>query len=60
MFKKIAVANNGSPKAGRALAQAIHLAKSHGAGLGAITVFEELQPYAAYAAAADFSRRKEG
>ena len=60
MFKKIAVAYNESAEASRALAQAIHLAKSLGAGLGAITVLEELQPYAAYAAAADFSRRKEG
>ncbi|MGA7312823.1 MAG: universal stress protein [Silvibacterium sp.] len=53
MFKKIAVAYNGSPEAARALAQAIHLAKALGAELGAITVVEDLPPYAAYATAAD-------
>jgi nucleotide-binding universal stress UspA family protein len=53
MFKKIAVAYNGSPEAARALAQSIHLAKALGAELGAITVVEDLPPYAAYAAAAD-------
>ena len=53
MFKKIAVAYNGSPEAARALAQAIHLAKELGAELGAITVVEDLPPYAAYATAAD-------
>jgi len=53
MFNKIAVAYNGSPEAARALAQAIHLAKVLGAELGAITVVEDLPPYAAYAVAAD-------
>ena len=53
MFKKIAVAYNGSPEAARALAQAIRLAKALGAELGAVTVAEDLPPYAAYAAAAD-------
>ncbi len=53
MFKKITVAYNGSPEAGRALAQGIDLAKCLGAELGAITVLEDLPPYAAYAAAAD-------
>jgi len=53
MFKKIAVAYNGSPEAARALGQAIHLAKALGAELGAITVVEDLPPYAAYATAAD-------
>ena len=53
MFKKIAVAYNGSPEAGRALAQAIDLAPALGAELHAITVLEELPPYATFAAAAD-------
>jgi nucleotide-binding universal stress UspA family protein len=53
MFKKIAVAYNGSPEAARALEQAIHLAKALGAELGAITVVEGLPPFAAYATAAD-------
>jgi nucleotide-binding universal stress UspA family protein len=53
MFKKIAVAYNGSPEAARALAQAIHLAKALRAELGAVTVVEDLPPYAAYATAAD-------
>jgi nucleotide-binding universal stress UspA family protein len=53
MFKKIAVAYNGSPEAARALAQAIRLAKALGAELGAITVVEDLPAYAAYAMAAD-------
>ena len=53
MFKKIAAAYNGSPEAARALAQAIHLAKALGAELGAVTVVEDLPPYAAYATAAD-------
>ena len=53
MFKKITVAYNESPEAGRALAQAIELAKALGAELHAITVLEELPPYAAFAAAAD-------
>jgi len=53
MFKKIAVAYNGSPEARRALAQAIDLAKALGAELHAITVLEDLPPYAAFAAAAD-------
>ena len=53
MFKKITVAYNGSPEAGRALAQAIELAKALGAELHAITILEDLPPYAAFAAAAD-------
>ncbi|HZD51066.1 MAG TPA: universal stress protein [Silvibacterium sp.] len=53
MFKKISVAYNESPEASRALAQAIDLAKALGAELQAITVLEDLPPYAAYAAAAD-------
>jgi nucleotide-binding universal stress UspA family protein len=53
MFKKITVAYNESPEAGRALAQAIDLAKALGAELNAVTVLEDLPPYAAFAAAAD-------
>lgn len=53
MFKKITVAYNGSPEAARALAQAIDLARALGAELHAITVLEDLPPYAAFAAAAD-------
>jgi nucleotide-binding universal stress UspA family protein len=53
MFKKITVAYNGSPEAARALAQAIDLARALAAELHAITVLEDLPPYAAFAAAAD-------
>jgi len=53
MFKKIAVAYNRSPEAGRAFMQAIHLARVLGAELIAITVLEDLPPYSAYAAAVD-------
>jgi nucleotide-binding universal stress UspA family protein len=55
VFKKITVAYNRSPEAARALAQAVHLAKALGAELRAITVRQDLPPYAAYAAAADSS-----
>lgn len=55
MFKKIAVVYNESPQASRALAQAIDLAKTLGAELHAITVLQDLPPYAAFAAAADFT-----
>ena len=53
MFKKITVAYNGSPEARRALTQAIHLARTLGAELEAITVLQDLPPYSAYAVAAD-------
>ena len=53
MFQKITVAYNGSPEAARALAQAIDLANALRAELHAITVLEDLPPYAAFAAAAD-------
>jgi nucleotide-binding universal stress UspA family protein len=53
MFKNIAVAYGESPEAGRALAAAIHLAKTLGLGLQAITVMEKLPAYTAFATSAD-------
>jgi len=53
MFRKIAVAYNESPEAERALVCAIHLAKSLGAELSAITVTAALPAYTAFAGAAD-------
>lgn len=55
MFKSIAVAYDESPEAGRALAGAIHLAKTLGVGLQTITVMEKLPPYTAFATSADSS-----
>ena len=55
MFKRIAVAYNGSPEAARALAQAIDLARIHSAELRAVTARQDLPPYTAYAVAADSS-----
>jgi nucleotide-binding universal stress UspA family protein len=55
MFKRIAVAYNESPEAGRALAAAIHLAKPLGAELRTVTVSQGLPPYTAYATAVDSS-----
>jgi nucleotide-binding universal stress UspA family protein len=59
MFRKITVGYNGSPESARALAAAIHLAKALGADLRAVTVLEDLPPYAAFAAAADPSLPRE-
>ena len=53
MFKKIAVAYDGSREAGRALAVAIQLAKSFGVELQTITVMDRLPAYAAFATTAD-------
>ena len=53
MFKNIAVAYDESPEAGRALAAAIHLAKTLGVGLQTITVMERLPAYTAFATNAD-------
>jgi len=55
MFKRIAVAYNESPEAGRALASAIQLAKALGAELKVITVIEDPPLYTAYASATDGS-----
>jgi len=52
MFQRIAVAYNESPEAERALACAIHLAKSLDAELNTITVAAELPAYTAFAEAA--------
>jgi nucleotide-binding universal stress UspA family protein len=53
MFKKITVAYNESPEASRALASAIHLARSLGAELRAVTIVQAPPAYTAYAHAAD-------
>jgi nucleotide-binding universal stress UspA family protein len=53
MFRNIAVAYDESPEAGRALATAIHIARSLNAELRTITVVEELPAYTAYGVAAD-------
>ena len=53
MFKKIAVAYDDSPEAGRALAVAIQLAKTFDVGLQTITVMEKLPAYTAYATSTD-------
>ncbi len=55
MYKNIAVAYDQSPEAGRALAAAIHLAKTLGVGLQTITVMEPLPAYTAFATVADAS-----
>lgn len=55
MFKKITVAYNESPEAGRALASAIQLARTLGAELRALTIVEPPPAYTAYADAADSS-----
>lgn len=55
MFRKIAVAYDESPEASRALATAIHLAKTLGVGLETITVMEKLPAYTAFATAAGAS-----
>jgi nucleotide-binding universal stress UspA family protein len=48
MFSKILVAYDESPESGRALLAGIHLAKSLNAELKAVTVQENLPPYAGY------------
>ena len=48
MFKKILVAYDESPESGRALLTAIHLAKGLNAELRAVSVQENLPPYAGY------------
>jgi len=53
MFKKIAVAYDDSPEAGRALAVAIQLAKTFAVGLQTITVMEKLPAYTAFATGTD-------
>ena len=55
MFKRIVVAYNQSPEAGRALASAVHLAKTHGAELRAVTIAQELPAYTAFVTAVDGS-----
>lgn len=53
MFRRIAVAYNGTPEAERALVCAIQLGKSLGAELCTVTVEAELPTYTAFAVAAD-------
>jgi nucleotide-binding universal stress UspA family protein len=53
MFKKIAVAYDDSPEAGRALTAALQLAKTFGVALQTITVMEKLPAYTAYASNSD-------
>ena len=53
MFKRIAVAYNESPEARRALASAIHLAKTLGAELQTVTIVQGLPVYTASVAALD-------
>ena len=48
MFKRILVAYDESPESGRALTTGIHLAKSLNAELRAVSVQENLPPYAGY------------
>jgi nucleotide-binding universal stress UspA family protein len=48
VFNKILVAYDESPESGRALLSGIHLAKSLNAELRAVSVQENLPPYAAY------------
>jgi nucleotide-binding universal stress UspA family protein len=48
MFNKILVAYDESPESGRALLTGIHLAKSLNAELRAVSVQENLPPYAGY------------
>jgi nucleotide-binding universal stress UspA family protein len=53
MYKRIAIAYNESPEAGRAFASAIQLARALGAELHAVTIMQELPSYTAFATAAD-------
>ena len=48
MFSKILIAYDESPESGRALLTGIHLAKSLNAELTAVSVQENLPPYAGY------------
>jgi nucleotide-binding universal stress UspA family protein len=51
MFKRIAVAYDESPEAGRAFRSALDLAKTFGSELYLITVVEDLPPYVGYVSA---------
>jgi nucleotide-binding universal stress UspA family protein len=53
MFKRIAVAYNESPEARRALASAIHLARTLGAELRTVTIVQGLPVYTISVAALD-------
>jgi nucleotide-binding universal stress UspA family protein len=53
MFKRIAVAYNESPEARRALASAIHLARTLGAELRTVTIVQGLPVYTVAVAALD-------
>jgi nucleotide-binding universal stress UspA family protein len=53
MFKRIAVAYNESPEARRALASAIHLARTLGAELRTVTIVQGLPVYTVSVAALD-------
>jgi hypothetical protein len=53
MYKKITVAYNETPEAGRALFSAIQLANDLGAELRVVTVIPDQPRYAAFAAAGD-------
>ena len=58
MFKRILVPTDGSDLAGRAIAGAIKLAQTHGAGLVALHVFPHL-PGAHHGVAAPFLKQLE-
>jgi nucleotide-binding universal stress UspA family protein len=51
MFKKIAVAFDESPAAGRAFRSGLDLAKLTGAEVTVVTVIEDLPPYISYVSA---------
>ena len=51
MFKRIAVAYDESPEAGRAFRSALDLAKTFGSELYLVTVVEDLPPYIGYISA---------
>lgn len=55
MVRRIAVAYDDSPEAGRAFQAALYLAKALGTELRTITVIEELPAYTGYVAGADAS-----
>jgi nucleotide-binding universal stress UspA family protein len=55
LFKKIIVAFDESPEAGRALDSAMALAHSLGSALHTVTVVKPLPPYMAYAEATDLA-----
>jgi nucleotide-binding universal stress UspA family protein len=58
MFKRIAVAYSDSPEAKRALASAVHLARTLGAELRAVIILQAPSAYTAYADAVDPSLKK--